>query len=97
MHFSSRALQRQYSSLKEATKKYGPDRGRRYVQRINALHDAEDWGAIRRIRSLRAHALRDNRAGQWAINLQGRWRLIVEVADDERSVTILEVSNHYDD
>lgn len=67
------------------------------MQRINALHDAEDWDAIRRIRSLRAHALRDNRAGQWAINLQGRWRLIVEVGDDERSVTILEVSNHYDD
>ena len=97
MHFGSRALQRQYSSLKEAVKKYGPDRGRRYVQRVNALYDAEDWDAIRRIASLRAHALRDNRAGQWAITLQGRWRLIVEVGDDERSVTILEVSNHYDD
>ena len=97
MHFRSRPLQRQYASLKEAVKKYGPDRGRRYVQRVNALHDAEDWDAIRRIASLRAHALRDNRAGQWAIVLHGRWRLIVEVGDDGRSVTILEVSNHYDD
>ncbi len=97
VHFGSRALQRQYASLKEAVKKYGPDRGRRYVQRVNALYDAEDWDAIRQIRSLRAHALRDNRAGQWALVLQGRWRLIVEVGDDRRSVTILEVSNHYDD
>ncbi len=97
MHFRSRPLQRRYESLKEAEKKYGPDRGRRYVQRVNALHDAEDWDAIQRIRSLRAHPLRDNRAGQWAIVLQGRWRLIVEVEDGGRAVTILEVSNHYDD
>ena len=96
-HFGSRPLQRQYASQKEAAKKYGPDQGRRYVQRVNALYDAEDWDAIRQFNSLRAHALRDNRAGQWAIVLQGRWRLIVEVGDDGRSVTLLEVSNHYDD
>ena len=97
VHFGTRALHRQYESLKEAVKKYGPDRGRRYVQRVNALYDAEDWDAIRQFSSLRAHALRDNRAGQWAIVLQGRWRLIVEVSEDEKSVTIREVSNHYDD
>ena len=97
MHFRNRPLRRQYESMGEAVKKYGPDPGRRYVQRVKALHDAEDWDAIRSIRSLRAHVLRDNRAGQWAITLQGRWRLIVEVGDDGRSVTILEVSNHYDD
>ena len=95
MRFPSNALRRQYEPRKEAAKKYGPDRGRRYIQRVTALYDAEDWGAIQQIHSLRAHPLRDNRAGQWAIVLQGRGRLIVEVGEDERSVTIRELSNHY--
>lgn len=98
VHFASRPLQRQYQSRKEAVKKYGPDRGRRYIQRVNALHDAEDWNAIRRLTALRAHPLRDNRAGQWGpSSCRGRWRLIVDVGEGERSATILEVSNHYDD
>ncbi len=97
LYFGSRALERRYRSQKEATKKYGPDLARRYAQRVTALYDAEDWSSIVGIRSLRAHPLRDNRAGQWAITLQGRWRLVVEVGEDEKSVTIREVSNHYGD
>ena len=45
--------------------------------------------------SLHVHPLTGGRMGQYAMTLQGRWRLIVTVENDR--VVVEEVSNHYDD
>ena len=94
--FGNRMLQRRYESGKER-RKYPPEVGRRYVQRVNALYDAADWSAIERFQTFRAHRLTGDREGQWALTLTGRWRLIVTVSGDGGTVTIEEVSNHYGD
>lgn len=94
--FGNRTLRRRYESGKER-RKYPPEVGQRYVQRVNALYDAVDWSAIERIQSFHAHRLTGDREGQWALTLTGRWRLIVTVSDDGGTVTIEEVSNHYGD
>ena len=54
--FGNRMLQRRYESGKER-RKYPPEVGRRYAQRVNALYDAADWSAIERFRTFRAHRL----------------------------------------
>lgn len=68
---------------------------RKYVQRISQIAASSDRPELAAIRSLRLHPLKGGRVGEWAIDLHGRWRLIVTFADD--IVTIEEVSNHYDD
>lgn len=96
VEFGNQKLRRQYESGKDR-RKYPPEVGQRYVQRVNALYDAADWSAIVRFRAFRAHRLTGDREGQWALTLTGRWRLIVTVSDDGGTATIEEVSNHYGD
>lgn len=96
VEFGNQKLRRQYESGKER-RKYPPEVGQRYVQRVNALYDAADWSAIESFRAFRAHRLTGDRDGQWALTLTGRWRLIVTVSDDGGTATIEEVSNHYGD
>lgn len=46
---------------------------------------------------MRLHALTGRRQGQYAVDLTGRWRLIVEIHEASNSLEVLEVTNHYDD
>ena len=68
--------------------------GRRYVQRIDVLRAAPTVAELYERRALRFHALTGDRAGQYAINLTGRIRLIVTVGD-ERSVTVYGVEDYH--
>ena len=43
------------------------------------------------------HLLRGARKGELSIASTGRWRLIVTKVESDESLTIEEVSNHYDD
>lgn len=76
---------------------WGPEIGRRYVQRVNVLYEAADTNQLTKIRSLRYHKLRADRRGYYAITLQGRWRLILMPGNDQTEIQVVEVSNHYDD
>jgi len=47
---------------------------------------------------LECHPLKGNRAGQYAVKLDGAWRLIFSIEGDVlKIICILEVSRHYDD
>jgi proteic killer suppression protein len=47
---------------------------------------------------LKCHPLKGNRAGQYAVKLDGTWRLIFSIEGDVLNIIcILEVSRHYDD
>ena len=47
---------------------------------------------------LRCHPLKGSRAGQYAVKLDGAWRLIFSIEGDVlKIICILEVSRHYDD
>ena len=95
--FRTRQLQRNYENANRATIDWGRDVSRRYVRRVDDLRRARDFHELYNISALRLHPLRGSRAGELSIYLTGRWRLIVTRGDTPYSITIEEVSNHYDD
>jgi proteic killer suppression protein len=77
---------------------WGADVARRYVERINILQSARGLRDLYAVPSLRIHPLTGRRAGQLAMTLTGRWRLIVTVGTDTATVVrVEEVSKHHDD
>ena len=95
--FRTRQLERAFEQSDRAVRLWGDETGRRYVTRIIQLMNARDFDDIRVRAALRAHQLKGDRKGEWALNLAGRWRLIVEVAASRNEVTVVEVSKHYGD
>ena len=82
--------------VSRATREWGHPLGLRYIQRIKVLIAANNLNELVRSRALRLHPLKGNRRGEWAMMLQGRWRLIIEPIDEE-TVRVNEVSAHYGD
>ena len=97
LHFATNELRRCYEESERAIRHWGPQVGRRYIQRIEILHAIKEFSEIFQFRSLHAHPLRGSRRGQYAITLTGQWRLIVTKGDTESDVSVQEVSRHYGD
>ena len=94
--FANRDLERGYLDVSRATREWGQPLGLRYIQRVKILIAASNLQELGRSRALRLHPLKGNRRGEWAMTLQGRWRLIIEPID-EATVRVKEVSAHYGD
>ncbi len=93
--FRTTKLQRAYEESARAIRFFGPEVGRRYVQRINVIKASRHLEDLKAQRTLRCHELRGNRAGQWAVNLTDRYRLVFTVSGVELDVVrIEEVTNH---
>ncbi len=95
--FRTNRLQRNYEESARDIRQWGPDVGRKYITRINALYAIGNFQEVYNIRAMRLHPLKGSKRGELSIYLTGRWRLIVTKGDTEEGVTIEEVSNHYDD
>jgi toxin HigB-1 len=96
--FRTVELQAAASSLKVATMLFGPEVGRRYIQRVEILHAAPSAAALRSYPALHFHALAGQRRGEYAMRLTGFMRLIVTFADKGLTVVCVEeVSKHYGD
>lgn len=94
--FLTNQLRRNYEESDRAIRKWGSVVGRRYVMRIEQIYAAQTFDDLRRIRALRLHALKGSRSGEYAVDLDATWRLILIPRSDKKSVAIKEVSNHYD-
>ena len=55
----------------------------------------ETWDDLYRFQFLAFHPLHHNREGQFAAKLTGRWRLIVEPGEDERTLWVVEVEDYH--
>lgn len=95
IEFGDKHLAARYASYREAVRAWGKDVADAYIRRVNFLADARNVHFIRASRGLRLHALKGAHAGQLAIDLAGRWRLIITISGD--TVRIEEVSNHCGD
>jgi len=96
--FATAALERRYRNQAEARKAWGEKVARRYVQRVDALYEAETAADLFTLRALRLHALKGRRHGQHAMRLDDSWRLVVRFEGERwRIVTVEEVSRHYGD
>lgn len=97
VEFATDELLQCFQSYSAATRRWGPDVGRKYILRVNLLLAARTLQDLSAPRSLHLHPLKGARMGQYAININDRWRLIFTYNRDEGAVRIEEVSNHYDD
>ena len=79
--FRSRKLARCYADINLAIREWGPDVGRRYVRRVDLPRAARSIEDLWPQRALDLHPLRGNRAGQHALRITGRMRLIVTFSD----------------
>lgn len=95
IEFRTKQLEGWYKDSKTAQRALGFSLAQKYVLRINTIKQAEDFDELKEIRSLRVHALKGHRSGQFAMNLDGFHRLIV--TDRGEIVRIEEVSKHYGD
>jgi proteic killer suppression protein len=98
VQFRTRKLQKQYENHKEAEKAYEAVVARRYIGRINIIKQTRDLKELLRLPGLRCHELKGNRKGQYAIKLNGFYRLIFTITDKKLEIACIEeVSKHYDD
>ncbi len=95
--FANNQLRRCFEDSKQAQREWNIAVARKYIQRIRLILDTPSFAKLRGIRSFRLHPLRGQLAGRFAIDLNNRWRIILTYDEDEESVLILEVTNHYDD
>ena len=106
--FASRKLKQLCESEKELRKAYGSDGAKKAMRRLSDLRAATTLEDTRNLPG-RIHELTGDRDGQLAIDLAGRWRLIVaptggwpaEKAEGAHvwttidSVTVLEITDYH--
>lgn len=97
VRFRSRQLLRRYERHQEAERAWGTAVARKYIQRVSLLYAADHLHDLFALRALRLHPLKGERAGQYAMTLHERWRLIVTLEDEGRTAVVEEVTNHYGD
>lgn len=83
LSFQTKKLRKFCEESKEAIRKYGSDGGRRLISRVNELQAADNLATMRALPQARLHSLSGNREGQWALDLQHPYRLIVVPIDYE--------------
>lgn len=94
--FGDSRLERCYKEHEQAVKKWGPVVARKYILRIDIIYAAKTLEELFSSKSLRLHSLKGERAGEYAITLHDRWRLII-VRDGDRGIQVKEVTSHYGD
>ena len=96
IEFSAKRLERASLDFAESSRIFGVPIGRKYIQRLLVLRAAEKFSQLFGIQSLKLHPLKGNRAGQYAINLTGNYRLILEKAG-ENKVRVVDVEDYHGD
>lgn len=96
VQFATSRLRRCYEDAAKAIQVWGPDVGRKYVLRIELLYAAAELDDLYTIKSLHFHGLTGDRAVEYSLTIQGRWRLILTDGGDH-GIRVKEVTNHYGD
>jgi len=79
--FGTEKLRKTCNSLTECRKKWGPECGKKLMQRLDELRSVNCLAETLKLPG-KYHALRANRAGQWSADLRQPLRLIFEPADE---------------
>lgn len=97
IEFATHQLRRCFETSDLASRTWGSKIGRKYIQRVQLIIAARTLRDLETPISLHLHSLTGRREGQWAINLDERWRLVFTHREAGQTILIEEVSNHYDD
>lgn len=80
--YSSPKMEMACISEQEGLRYFG-DLARRAFRRIKEMQDAPNLAELRKIQSARCHPLEGDRKGDWAVSLNGPWRLIFTLLNGE--------------
>jgi proteic killer suppression protein len=95
--FRTRQLERCYLHSQLAVRTFGDVVARRYIERVNIIKLSKSIDDLKKLPGLRCHQLVGDRAGQWAVNLTGFYRLIFTLEGERLEIAhIEEVSKHYE-
>ncbi|GBO90464.1 type II toxin-antitoxin system RelE/ParE family toxin [Marinobacter salsuginis] len=98
VEFRSKKLEKCYREAKAASRAFGDVIGKKYIQRINIIKQTRNLDELQSLPGLRCHPLSGDRKGQYAVNLNGFYRLIFSLKDDVLEIVLIEeVSKHYGD
>ena len=109
VEFASRDLESAYLIGREARRRWGPQCARIYVRRVNELRAADNLWTFLSLPLGKPHALRGDRAGQFAVSIHQGQRLIFEpkeplppsrasareILERVTDVTVLEVVDYH--
>jgi proteic killer suppression protein len=79
--FANERMRKMLSDPKALVRAYGQEQARVIARRIADMMAADSLAALRALPG-RCHALTGNRAGQFAMELRGPYRLVFEGAND---------------
>ena len=95
--FRTRQLERCYLHFQFAVRTFGDVVARKYVERVTIIKLSRSIDDLKKLSGLRCHQLTGDRAGQWAVNLTGFYRLIFTLEGERLEIArIEEVSKHYE-
>ena len=98
VQFRKKKLEKCYLEAKEASRAFGAEVGKRYIQRINLIKYTRNIDELKQLPGLRCHPLKGDREGQYAVNLTGFYRLIFTLNGEALEIVLIEeVSKHYGD
>jgi proteic killer suppression protein len=98
VRFRDAELRGCYEKEARGRTRWGAKVARSYIRRINQLFACASEQDLRNLPPLRFHALTGQRKGEYAIDIDGFWRIILTFEDRAHQILIIEeVSKHYDD
>jgi proteic killer suppression protein len=111
VEFATRKLQKACEDLRGLSRRWGPRLGARVGRRLQELAAFETLEDVPTAPPFRRHQLAANRDEQFAVNLDGKMRLVFDVANDPvpkradggidlglvTAIRILEVVDYHDD
>ena len=79
--FRNSRLEKDCNEAKRARKRFGPKRAKRLMQRLDELRAVEVLADMRTLPQAHCHVLKEDRKGQFAVDLDHPYRLIFEPAN----------------
>ena len=94
IEFASNHLSVASVSFSEASRLFGVPIGKKYIQRLAVLRATDKLGQLYGLRALSLHPLKGNQAGQYSVNLNENYRLIIEKVQED-TVRIIDVEDYH--
>lgn len=96
IEFATGRLAGAAESISEATRLFGTQAGRKYIQRLAIIRALDKVSDLYGHQSLRFHPLKGDRRGEFALTLTGNYRLVLERLKED-TVRILAVEDYHGD
>jgi plasmid maintenance system killer protein len=89
VRFKNRELQLNFEQSKHGVRAWGDVIARNYIKRIRAIQAASCFDDLDKLPQLHFHALKENRVGEFAVNLTGRARIILTREEQDGVDTLI--------